>query len=129
MKGVGYLRRLFVIILVLLVIGFGVLFYSKAYYPALPINSVSKREVVHIVNTSNEKITKLTEENGYEWYISKKNQGNSYEQLKQMMGSKGWTFKEQLGAGFIFQKENEELIIESEMWTGKYVIFQIPKAQ
>ena len=121
------MRRLFVIILVLLVITFGLLFYSKVYYPALPINSVSKREVVHMVNTSNEKFTKLTEENGYEWYIS--NQVKAYEQLNQMMESKGWVFKEQLGAGFIFQRENEELIIESEMWTGKYVIFQIPKAK
>lgn len=31
-----------------------------------------------------------------------------------------------MGAGFIFQKESKELIVESEMWTGRHVIFQIP---
>ena len=117
------------IIPILLVIAFGLLFYFKPYYPALPIDSISKREVVNKGNASNENIIKLTEENGYEWFISKMDQGKAYEQLKQMMGSKGWAFKEQLGSGLIFQKGNEELIIVSEMWTGKYILFQIPKAQ
>ena len=129
LKGVGYLRRLFVIIPLLLIIAFGLLVFFKPYYPALPIDSISKREVVNIGNASNEKIIKLTEENGSDWFISKMNQGKAYEQLKQKMGSKGWVFKEQLGAGFIFHKKNKELIIVSEMWTGKYVLFQMPKAQ
>ena len=116
-------------ILVLLVMAFGLLFYSKVYYPALPIDSLSKREVVNIGNSSNEQIIKLTEENGYDGSLSKVNQVKAYEHLKQLMESKGWVFKEQLGAGLIFQKGNEELIIESERWTGKYVLFQIPKVQ
>ena len=38
-----------------------------------------------------------------------------------------WGNRELMGAGFIFQKGNvEELIVESEMWTERYVIFQIP---
>jgi hypothetical protein len=71
----------------------------------------------------------LTEEKGYEWYISKVNQRNANEQMKQMMNSRGWTFKEQMGAGYLFTKGNEEIIVEGRMWTGKYVIFQVPMAQ
>jgi hypothetical protein len=42
------------------------------------------------------------------------------------MKEKGWNYREPMEAGFIFQKENkEELIVGSEIWTGKYVIFQI----
>ncbi len=59
-------------ILLFIVISSRMLFYIKTYYPALPIDSVSKREVVNKVTTSNENIVKLTEENSYEWYISKK---------------------------------------------------------
>ena len=105
------------------------LFYSKSYYPALPIDSISKREVVKKGNSSNENILKLTDEKGYEWYISKMNQGNANEQLKQMMESRGWAFKEQMGAGLFFTKGNEEIIVEGRMWTGKYVIFQVPETQ
>ncbi|WP_172373304.1 hypothetical protein [Sporosarcina jiandibaonis] len=73
------MKKLIVIILVLILIGLGMLFYFKSYYPALPIESVSKREVVKMGKASNDTIIKLTEENGYEWYISKMNQGNANE--------------------------------------------------
>jgi hypothetical protein len=120
------LKKWIIIVVVCIAISLGALFYSKIYYPSLPIDSVSKREVIQKVNDSNESIIYLTEENGYVWYISKMNQGKAYEQLKQMMEEKGWKYKEQMGAGFIFQKQSKELIIESEMWTGRYVMFQIP---
>ena len=120
------LKKGIISVVICIAISFGTLFYSKIYYPSLPIDSVSKREGVQKVNKSDESIVYLTTENGYEWYISKMNQGEAYEQLKQMMKGKGWNYKEQMGAGFIFQKESKELIVESEMWTGKYVIFQIP---
>lgn len=121
------LKKWIIIIVVCIGISLGALFYSKIYYPSLPIDSVSKREVVQKVNKSDESFVYLTKENGYEWYISKMNQGKAYEHLKQVMKEDSWNFKEQMGAGFIFQKENKEIIIGSQMWTGKYVIFQIPK--
>ncbi|MFK5707550.1 hypothetical protein [Lysinibacillus boronitolerans] len=120
------MKKWIISVVICIAISSGTLFYSKIYYPSLPIDSVSKREVVQKANKSDESIVYLTKENGYEWYISKMNQGEAYEYLKQMMKKKGWNYKEQMGAGFIFQKENkEELIVGSEMWTGKYVIFQI----
>jgi hypothetical protein len=39
------------------------------------------------------------------------------------MKRKGDTFQSQEGAGFIF------LTVESELWTGNYVVFQIPNAK
>lgn len=125
-KGGKCLKKLIISVVVCIAISFGTLFYSKIYYPFLPIDSVSKREVVQIANKTDESIVYLITENGYEWYISKMDQGEAYEQLKLMMKEKGWNYREQMGAGFIFQKENkEEIIVGSEMWTGKYVIFQI----
>ena len=128
-KGEVKLKKSIMSVLVFIIILFGILFYSKIYYPSLPIDSVSKREVVQKANKSDDSIVYLTTENGYEWYISKVNQGEAYEYLKQMMKRKGWNYKEQMGAGFFFQKESKELIIESEMWTGRFVIFQIPKSE
>ncbi|WP_157950990.1 hypothetical protein [Peribacillus acanthi] len=120
------LKKWSISVVIFIAISSWTLFYSKIYYPSLPIDSVSKREVVQKANKSDESIVYLTKENGYEWYISKMNQGEVYEQLKQMMEEKGWKYKQQMGAGFIFQKQSKELIVESEMWTGRYVIFQIP---
>ena len=128
-KGRGHMKNWVTFLLLFIVISLGMFFHFKTYYPVLPIESVSKREVINKAKTSNENIVKLTEENGYEWYISKMKKGEAYEHLKQMMTDKGWVYKEQMGAGFIFQQEDKELIIVSQMWTKKYVIFQVPKVE
>lgn len=46
-------------------------------------------------------------------------------QLKQQ----GYTFKEQMGAAYMFASsdESETLIVSSQMWTGKFVLFQLPE--
>ncbi|MED1467114.1 hypothetical protein [Bacillus salipaludis] len=103
---------------------FGVILtYSKVYYPPLPINSVSKSEVFNKVKKSNGNIVKITEEKSYQWHISEMNQGRAYKNLKKLMTDKGWSFKEQVGSGFVFKNEQGEITVLSEMWTNKYVIF------
>lgn len=101
--------------------------YNKTYYPPLPTDSLSKREVVSKIEQASEKIVKFAEDNQFDWYISRMEQGNAYEHLKHMLTEKGWQFIDQMGAGFIFEKDGKQLIAETEMWTGKYVICQIPK--
>jgi len=114
-------------ILFLAIILLGMLFfYFKTYYPALPIDTISKREAIDKVNNANEPIVRLTEENGNEYYISRMQQGKAYDHLKQMMSDRGFVFKEQMGAGYIFQRESVDVIVVSQMWSGKYVIFQVP---
>jgi hypothetical protein len=104
----------------------GILYYSKAYYPPLPFDSVSKREVLDAVEDANGALAKVTEDDGYEWYIAKMEQGQAYDHLKAMMKAQGWEFVEQMGSAFLFKQGDADLIVESEMWTGYYVLFQIP---
>lgn len=47
--------------------------------------------------------------------------------MKELIASKGWSFKSQEVAGFIFEKESESLIVSSRMWTRNYVLFQVEK--
>ena len=126
MGRVRTLKKVMISILFLTFILLGVLFYFKTYYPALPIDTVSKREAIEKVNNATDPIVRLTEENGIEYYISRMQQGKAYDHLKQMMSDRGFVFKEQMGAGYIFQKESEDVIVEGQMLSGKYVIFQIP---
>lgn len=64
------------------------------------------------------------------WYITKsENKGMSLadDNIKQMIGLKGWQFKEQDGAGLFFEKDGEKLVVITEMWTTKYVLLQVQK--
>ncbi|MDQ0230121.1 hypothetical protein [Metabacillus malikii] len=89
--------------LFILIIGFS-LFISKAYYPTLPVKSISKRSALATINDSTESIVKLTEENGYEWFMTRKEKGQGYKNLKMLMNENGWVFQGQEGSGYFFKK-------------------------
>lgn len=53
-------------------------------------------------------------------------QGKGYEHIKNMIRGKGWTFVEQEGSGYFFEKDGQKLIVTTEMWTRKYVLAKVP---
>ncbi|MGD6778000.1 hypothetical protein [Sutcliffiella horikoshii] len=112
------------IIAVILVI---VAYNTRFYYATLPIESVNKKEVLQSINESPEPIEKIANEDGYDWFITRSNQGEYRETLKEMMGEHGWEFEYQDGSGYFFEKEGETLIVTTQMWTGEYVIVQVPE--
>lgn len=63
------MRKVLIIIGLIAVLAGAFVFYNKLYYPPLPIETISKKEVLDKLNHSDEKIIKLTIENGKEWYI------------------------------------------------------------
>jgi hypothetical protein len=120
------MKKWLIIIGVLIVISGIVVFNSKFYYPTLPIESVSKKEVLESLNDSSENIVKIAEENDYEWFITRVEQGKEYENIKNMINKNGWQFKNQEGSGYFFEKGDKKMIATTQMWTGNYVIVQIP---
>lgn len=103
-------------------------FVNKLYYPALPIDGVSAKEAIDQLNESNSKVAKLAVEKQTIWYItSSENQGIliADENIKQLLASNGWEFKEKDGGGLFFEKGEERLIVSTKMWTKKYVLFKV----
>lgn len=114
-------------IISILVIVFVFAFFNKVYYPSLPIENMSKKEVIEKINDSDQQIVKLTDENSREWYItSERNQSKVDEIVKEMVSLNGWTFEQKEGSGLIFEKQEEKLIVTTQMWTGNYVLIEIP---
>ena len=90
-------KILITIALIVLLVG-AFVFYNKLYYPPLPIETVSKKEVIEKLNHSDQKLIKLTSEKGEEWYIvNERNQSNVDEIIIEMMKEKDWVFKEKEG--------------------------------
>ena len=117
----------------LLVIGlitilFGTLIYSnKLYYPSLPIENMSKKEVIKKLNDTDQKIVPLTNDNDKQWFIiSERNISEADEMIKEMVMQKGWTFTQKEGSGLFFEKQGENLIVTTQKWTGNYVLVEIP---
>lgn len=101
--------------------------YNKSYYPPLPIENISKREVIAKLYHSNEQIVYLANENGVDWYIiNKRNTAVADEVIKELVIQNDWSFKQKEGSGLFFEKQGKNLIVSTQMWTGNYVLVKIP---
>ena len=105
------------------------LFVQQIYHPPLPIDTISAKEVIKKLEESDSNIVELVEEDEHIWYITKtegKGTLTTDESIKEMIGAKGWTFKEKDGSGLFFEKDGERLIVTTEMWSSKYVLVKVP---
>lgn len=104
------------------------IFVNKSYYPSLPIDNLSAKEAIEKLENSDNKVVEIAIEGDTIWYITRtENQGVliADENIKQMVGSKGWEFKEKDGSGLFFEKEGERLIATTQMWSKKYVLVKV----
>jgi len=122
MKQVGIILGIVVVIVAVFI------FVNKSYYPSLPIDNLSAKEAIEKLKNSDEKIVEVATDDDSIWYITRtENEGISIadENIIQMIGSKGWEFKEKDGAGLFFEKDGERLLVTTQMWTKKYVLVQV----
>lgn len=123
MKKVGFILGIVIVMIGLFI------FVNKLYYPSLPIEKLSAKEVIGKLKESDSKIAEIAVEGDFIWYItSSGNKGISIadENIKQMVVSNGWAFKEKDGAGLSFEKDGKRLIATTQMWTENYVLVKIP---
>ena len=121
------MKKILIAILLTLSIAGVYIFMNKLYYPPLPIESMSKKEVVHALKSSDEKIVPLTVENGKQWVlINERSQPIIDELIIDMLQNYGWIFKEKEGSGLFFEKQNTKLIVTTQKWTGNYTLVDIP---
>ncbi|MGE7919726.1 hypothetical protein ACQKM9_12350 [Viridibacillus sp. NPDC093762] len=101
------------------------IFITKWNYPPLPIDSISSKEAIQKLNESDQEIVELSKDNNINWYIMK-NSADVDKKIKQFIGTNGWEFKEKDGNSLFFDKNRQCLIVNTEMWTKKYVLIRVP---
>ncbi|MEW9670606.1 hypothetical protein [Ammoniphilus sp. 3BR4] len=74
------------------------------------------------LDTTNSDMIKVTEQPDEITYIARTSSGNK--PFTNFMKTKGYQFKEQLGSGYIFEKNGEKLIVSSRQYTGNYTIWR-----
>ncbi|MDN4494351.1 hypothetical protein [Ureibacillus aquaedulcis] len=124
------MKKLEIIICVLILVVAAFVGVNKLYYPLLPIEGLTAKEAIGSLNASDSKIVQIAEEEDSLWYIARsENKGieSTHENIKELVASEGWVYKEQNGSGLFFEKSGESLIATTQMWTKKYVLIKIPK--
>lgn len=125
-------KVLFTLSFFFLVIGFLTLtdFARPAFlYPALPFSQPDKSSVVAKLRQADDKmLVPLTADSdtGYYWVGAKSAQSGEAESLKNLLQTRGWTFVEQEGAGYFFEKDKKRIVITTQMWSRDFVLFKVP---
>ncbi len=114
----------------MIVIAFAAVFiiFNKSYYPSLPIDGLSAKQVIQKLEESDNEVVEIAKDGDMTWYITRSgNEGilHADENIKQMIASNGWEFKEKDGSGLFFKKDEDRLIATTQMWTEKYVLVKV----
>lgn len=60
-------------------------------------------------------------------YVSEFEEKYPFGVMKEIMETKGWQYREQMGSGLVFEKERETITIETRQFSKHYYIWDIPK--
>lgn len=58
-------------------------------------------------------------------YVAKSGESR-YDPVEDYMEEKGWRFKEQMGSGLIFVKDDQTLVVETRQYSRHYILVDIP---
>ena len=102
-------------------------FYNKSYYPPLPIEGVTKRELLELLDNDHQGLVKVTDDEQHSWYIFEGNPRDGSDAMIALMKEQELAFVEQMGAGYFFEDyKSNRVVVTSQMWTSKYVLFKVP---
>jgi hypothetical protein len=124
---VYFLKKILIglIIVVLLPIGYIYLRFGSALtQEGNPVPYLSSIIKLELSNNGKEKVVDGQHE---ERYISEFKVKYPYGIAIEFMKSLGWEFKEQMGSGFIFEKNGQKAVVETRQYSKQYYIWDVPK--
>ncbi len=113
-------------IIILSVLCLNYAFLTKFHYPELPFPNKTKHEVVNLALSSNVPLTRVTQQDGYVWFVTNDSADEAFSSLESRMLQNGWEFIEESKHGYSFERGNEKVVIRSLQWTRNYLLFQMP---
>lgn len=117
-------KLLIVLILFVLILGLFILRYGSVLTqegnPIPILTSIIKLELL------NSDYMEFSTTNFGNRYVSE-NVGNSrYDVVKKFMKEKGWDFKDQMGAGLVFEKNEDVITIGTRQYSKHYFLWDVP---
>lgn len=112
------------ILLLVLLLGFiGLRFGAALTQEGNPIPIVTSIMKLELSNNDYQLFSETPNENRY---VSETGDYR-YDAVKEFMKGKGWEYKEQMGAGLVFEMNGEITIIVTRQYSKYYFIWNVPK--
>ncbi len=118
-------KQLFIILLVFIIIaGYMILEFGSALFqegnPVLILTAIGKLEL------SKSHYERFSKTNTGIRYVSKNTGDPRYDVIKDLMKEKEWEYTEQIGAGLVFEKDGETIVVETSQYSKRYFLWSIP---
>lgn len=81
---------------------------------------------IFILDTTSRDFVKFDETISVTRYVSENSGESRYDIIKKVLSDLGWSYKTQEGAALFFQKDKEILVVETELVTENYFIWDVP---
>ena len=120
------MKKWILLVVILFLLAINAALSTKFHYPELPFSNKTKQEVAKLAVSSKLPLSKVAQQDGYVWFVTDDSLDVALDSLKQRMKKNGWEFVEQNGSSYLFEKDNEKVFIESQQWTGNFLLFQLP---
>ncbi|NGZ76966.1 type II toxin-antitoxin system HicA family toxin [Saccharibacillus alkalitolerans] len=77
------------------------------------------------LNAAGEKLVELDGDSRFDRYLAKDDE--AFGQMQRLMQERGWTFREQDGSGYFFEKENRKTVVTTKQLSTHTVRIQLEK--
>lgn len=119
-------KFLLVILLVLIVfIGFIGIIFGSAFFQEE--NTTEIIASIIKLEFSNDNYVQVTDTSQGKRYVSKNKNSSQEDLIKEFMERNEWKYKEQMGAGFIFEKDGVTVVVGTRLFTKNYFLWDVPK--
>ncbi|MGO4889006.1 hypothetical protein ACJ2A9_14725 [Anaerobacillus sp. MEB173] len=121
------MKKFLVVILLVLIIAFG--FIGIRFGSAL-FQEENTTEIIATITKlefSNSDYIQITDTSDGIRYVTKNKNGSQEQIIKEFMEKNDWAFKEQMGAGYIFEKDGVTVVVETRLFTKNYFLWDVPK--
>jgi hypothetical protein len=123
----GVLKKILVFLLIVILLPLGYIFIRFGSALTQEGNPVPYLRSIMKLELSNNGKEKVVDGQHEERYISEFKVKYPYGIAIEYMDSLGWEFKEQMGSGFIFEKNGQQTVVETRQFTKEYYIWDVPK--
>lgn len=120
------MKKILITAIMLLVLFAGFLtvrFGSALSHEGNPLPILSSIAKLEFANSSYEQYSKTEKSTSY---VSLNTGESRYDVIKDIMKGNDWDFKEQMGAGLIFEKNGQTKVVETKQYSRHYILFDIP---
>lgn len=115
---------LIVLLLFVLIAGFIIVRFGSALsQEGNPIPILISIYKLEFSNSGYEQFSETEKRNRY---ISENTGESRFDVVKEFMKKKGWDFREQMGAGLVFDKSGQTIVVETRQYSKHYILWNIP---